>query len=171
MLRNGNQSQLLRCDSEAMGKPHQQEGHACQMNEDYPSAIDIANDYAKRAQRKMEHRQGATLKNGKAGDASYLRIGRSTMEAGKSNKGKHSKVNPSEIFAVLRATERIRRKLIQIGKFLGKIGEVKENRGGRLRSSGKSKERRKPSCDAVCNQWVGRSQEASIRSRNGTRSL
>ena len=141
------------------------------MNEDYPSAIALANDYAKRTPRKMGHRQGATLKDGKAGDASHFRIGRSTMAIGKSNKGKHLQPHPSEIVAVLRATERIRRKLVQIGKFLGKIGEVKENRSGRLRSSGESKERRKPSCDAVCNQWMGRSQEASIRSRNGTRSL
>ena len=167
MLRNGNQPQLLRCDCEAMGKPYWQKGHACQMNEDYPSALALANDYSKRTPRKVGHRCGAVVSNGKARYATYKRVRRSKVEARQPEAGEQE--SPRTIPDLLRAIEGLGCRIIQIENLAWQIESSEASRGSCLLIGSYGGKQSKPSRYEGGGSRMGRSKKASRRSRNGTR--
>ena len=100
------------------------------MNEDYPSAVTLANDYPKRTPRKVGHRCGAVVSNGKARDATNQRIRRSKVEARKSEASEQE--YPRTIPDLLRAIEGLGCRVIQIENLAWQIESSEASRGSCL---------------------------------------
>ena len=141
------------------------------MNESYPSAVTLANDYPKRTPRKVGHRCGAVVSNGKARYAPNLRVRRSKMEARKSEAGEQITDSPNTIADLLRAIERIGCRVIQIENLAWQIESSEASRGSCLLVGSYGRKQQKPSRYEVGSSRMGRSKKASSRSRNGTRSM
>ena len=152
-----------------MGKPYWQKGHACQMNEDYPSAVNLTNDYSKRTSRKVGHRCGAVVSNGKARNAPHFRVRRSKVEARKSEAGEQE--SPRTIPDLIRAIKRFGCRVIQIENLAWQIESSEASRGSCLLIGSYSGKQSKPSRYEGGSSRMGRSKKASRRSRNGTRSV
>ena len=141
------------------------------MNEDYPSAVTLANDYAKRTPRKVGHRCGAVVSNGKARNAPHLRVRRSKMEARKPEASEQITDSPNTIPDLLRAIERIGCRVIQIENLAWTIESSEASRGSCLLVGSYGRKQQKPSRNEGGGARMGRSKKASRRSRNGTRSM
>ena len=141
------------------------------MNEDYPSAVTLANDYAKRTPRKMGHRCGAVVSNGKARNATHFRVRRSKMEARKPEAGEQITDSPDTIPDLLRAIKRLGCRVIQIENLAWQIESSEASRGSCLLIGSYGGKQSKPSRYAVGSSRMGRSKKASGRSRNGTRTM
>ena len=141
------------------------------MNESYPSAVTLANDYPKRTPRKVGHRCGAVVSNGKARNAPHLRVRRSKVEARKSEASEQITNSPNTIPDLLRAIKRLGCRVIQIKNLAWKIESSEASRGSCLLIGSYGGKQSKPSRYASRSSRMGRSKKASRRSRNGTRSL
>ena len=96
------------------------------MNEDYPSAVTLANDYPKRTPRKVGHRCGAVVSNGKARYATNQRIRRSKVEARQPEAGEQE--SPRTIPDLLRAIEGLGCRVIQIENLAWQIESSEASR-------------------------------------------
>jgi len=141
------------------------------MNEDYPSAVTLANDYPKRTSRKVGHRCGAVVPNGKAGHAPHFRVRRSKMETRKSEASEQITDSPNTIPDLLRAIKRLGCRVIQIENLAWQIESSEASRGSCLLIGSYGGKQSKPSRYASRRSRMGRSKKASRRSRNGTRSI
>jgi len=141
------------------------------MNEDYPSAVTLANDYPKRTPRKVGHRCGAVVSNGKAGYAPHFRVRRSKVEARKSEAGKQITDSPNTIPELLRAIEGLGCRVIQIENLAWQIESSEASRGSCLLVGSHGGKQSKPSSNEGGGARMGRSKKTSRRSRNGTRSM
>ena len=141
------------------------------MNEDYPSAVTLANDYPKRTPRKVGHRCGAVVSNGKAWNAPHFRVRRSKMEARKSKAGEQITDSPNTIHDILRAIKRLGCRVIQIENLAWTIESSEASRGSCLLIGSHGGKQSKPSRYEGGGARMGRSKKASRRSRNGTRSM
>ena len=141
------------------------------MNEDYPSAVTIANDYTKRTPRKMGHRCGTVVSNGKARNAPHFRVRRSKMEACKSEASEQITNSPNTIPDLLRAIKRLGCRVIQIENLAWTIESSEASRGSCLLIGSHGGKQSKPSRYEGGGARMGRSKKASSRSRNGTRSM
>ena len=141
------------------------------MNENYPSAVTLANDYAKRTPRKVGHRCGSVVSNGKARNATHLRVRRSKVEARQSEASEQITDSPNTIPDLLRAIERIGCRVIQIENLAWTIESSEASRGSCLLIGSYSRKQQKPSSYEGGSSRMGRSKKASRRSRNGTRSM
>jgi hypothetical protein len=139
------------------------------MNEDYPSALALANDYPKRTPRKVGHRCGAVVSNGKARYATYKRVRRSKVEARQPEAGEQE--SPRTIPDLLRAIEGIGCRVIQIENLAWQIESSEASRGSCLLIGSYGGKQSKPSRYEGGGSRMGRSKKASRRSRNGTRSM
>ena len=141
------------------------------MNEDYPSAVSLPNDYPKRTPRKVGHRCGTVVSNGKARNAAHIRVRRSKMEARKPEASEQITDSPNTIPDLLRAIERIGCRVIQIENLAWTIESSEASRGSCLLVGSYGRKQQKPSRYEGGGARMGRSKKASRRSRNGARSM
>ena len=141
------------------------------MNEDYPSAVTLANDYPKRTPRKVGHRCRAVVSNGKARNAPHLRTRRSKVEARQPEASEQITDSPNTIPDLIRAIKRLGCRVIQIENLAWQIESSEASRGSCLLIGSYGGKQSKPSRHEGGSSRMGRSKKASRRSRNGTRSM
>ena len=141
------------------------------MNESYPSAVKLSNDHPKRTPRKVGHRCGAVVSNGKARYAPNFRVRRSKMEARKPEAGEQITDSPNTIPDLIRAIKRLGCRVIQIENLAWQIESSEASRGSCLLIGSYGGKQSKPSRYASRSSRMGRGKKASRRSRNGTRSV
>lgn len=141
------------------------------MNEDYPSAVTIANDYSKGTLRKVGNGQRPNVQTCKERYASYKRSGRTSVEACQSKKGQPSATDLATINELIRDIRNLGLRVVKVGKLAWKIDSSEEGGTCCLLIGSEGKQGWKPGSNEGGDCGMGRSKKKGKRSRNGTRSI